>query len=76
MPKIAWTGEKREELEFLLNEGYAIRKISELMGISPAAIYKELKDVLTEEEYENRQYLKYTAKAGWEKVLQRMRGKD
>lgn len=76
MPKMAWTGEKREELEFLLNEGYAIRKISELMGVSPGAIYKELRDVLPREEYENRQYLKYTAKAGWEKVLERMRGKD
>lgn len=74
MAKKVWVGDKRSKLEHLLREGYPIRKIAELMGISNTSIYKELQDVLTEEEYENKQYLKYTAEDGWEKALQRMKG--
>lgn len=74
MAKKVWVGDRRSELEYLLREGYPVRKIAKLMGISSTSIYNELQEVLSQQEYENKQYLKYTAEDGWTKALQRMKG--
>ena len=74
MARKVWGGDRRSLLEYLLREGYPVRKISQLMGISSTSIYNELQEVLSQEEYENKQYLKYTAEDGWKKALQRMKG--
>lgn len=74
MAKKVWVGDRRSKLEYLLREGYPVRKIAKLMGISSTSIYNELQEVLSQQEYENKQYLKYTAEDGWKKALQRMKG--
>lgn len=61
-----WTEDKRADLEFLLKEGYKVPKIAKMMGISPATIYNELKVTLTEEEYADRRFSKYTAEMAWQ----------
>lgn len=60
-----WTEDTRANLEFLLKEGYKVPKIAKLMVISPASIYNELKVTLTEEEYADRRFNKYTAETAW-----------
>ena len=69
-----WTSENRRILESLLQEGYTIPWISKNMGISPTAIYSEIKRTIEEDEYEARRYIKYTAKKAMEKDIMRIKG--
>ncbi|MCI9640437.1 helix-turn-helix domain-containing protein [Ihubacter sp. mB4P-1] len=74
MAKKVWDQKKRNELENLLKDGYPISKIGNMLGISYATIYKELRTVLTEEEYRNRQFVKYSAEAGIEHAVAKVMG--
>ena len=69
-----WNRDNRENLELLLKEGFSVPKISKKPGISPTAIYQEIKHVLTEEEYFNHQYVKYTAQAEIERQIRKING--
>lgn len=70
-----WTESTRADLEFLLKEGYKVPKIAKMMGISPASIYNELKLTLTEEEYKDRRFTKYTADLAWQMERKSRSGK-
>ncbi|MCI9640654.1 MAG: hypothetical protein HFE72_11130 [Emergencia sp.] len=70
-----WTDASREDLEFLLKEGYQVPKISKLIGIAPATIYKELRTTLTDEEYADRRFTKYTAERAWQQERASRSGK-
>lgn len=69
-----WTKEKRSTLEFLLKEGYMVPKIAGMIEISAPSIYNELKRTLTETEYKQRQYVKYSADAAIEMEIKRIKG--
>ena len=47
----SWTEERRKQLEFLLREDFSILEIAEVLGVSHATIYNELKKHLSVEEY-------------------------
>jgi len=64
-----WTQEDRNVLECLVREGYPISKIVEHLDASRATIYNELRRGLTEEEYKNHQYVKYSAEKSIENSL-------
>lgn len=70
-----WTEANREDLEFLLKEGYQVPKISKMIGLSPASIYNELKMTLTPEEYADKRFIKYTAERAWEMERKARSGK-
>ncbi|MCI5689267.1 MAG: helix-turn-helix domain-containing protein [Emergencia sp.] len=70
-----WTDASRENLEFLLQEGYQVPKIAKLIGMAPATIYKELRMTLTEEEYADRRFTKYTAERAWQQERASRSGK-
>lgn len=57
--KIKWNTELREGLKFLIENGFTIKKIMEEMNMSYPTLNAEIKRGLTQEEYENKQYLKY-----------------
>ena len=70
-----WTDANRENLEFLLQEGYQVPKISKLIGISPATIYSELRMTLTEDEYADSRFTKYTSERAWQQERASRSGK-
>lgn len=72
-----WSYDKRKELELLLKEGYQPTKIADLMGMKNAGqIYYELKKVLSEEEYKNKQFIKYSAQRAEEEYMKKFRGES
>ena len=71
-----WNKEKREELEYLLKEGYRVPYIAKMFQLSPATIYRELKYVLTEKEYEGRQFVKYSVERAINKDIETIKGEN
>jgi len=69
-----WTKEKRSTLEFLLKEGYMVPKIATMIEVSAPSIYNELKRCLSETEYKQRQYVKYSADAAIEIEIKKIKG--
>ena len=65
-----WTLELRENLEIYLKDGFSVKKISEKMEISVVSIYNEISKGVTPEEYENGQYVKYSAQKSIESQLE------
>lgn len=57
----------KEYLEENLKKGYKVPDIAKKMGISNGVIYRELQKTLTEEEYQNKRFVCYTAKKSLEK---------
>lgn len=62
MEKKIWTKEERERFKDIVSEGYGISKIEELTGLSKYIIRTEIKRGITEEEYKNQQYVKYSVR--------------
>ncbi len=60
--KSNWTLEKRQQLEHLLAEGFNVNRIRELVGGSAATILKEIKRGVSEEEYNQKRFVKYSFK--------------
>ncbi len=55
-----WNWEDRQNLKFLLNEGFTVTYISENhLRFSTTAIYEEIKRGIGEEDYSMKRYLKY-----------------
>ena len=70
-----WTARQRQRLEYLLREEFLpVNKIAPLMGMSPTTIYKEIKKAISEDEYKNKQYGKYTAKAAIDADIRELQG--
>lgn len=57
--KLKWNIELREELKFLIEQGFTIKKIMEDLDMSYPTLNSEIKRGLTKEEYKNKQYLRY-----------------
>lgn len=57
-----WDMPLREALETMLKDGFPISRISKELGITKPTIYAEVKRGVTDEEYKNHQYSKYTAR--------------
>ncbi len=68
--------ENREKLQWLLGEGYSLQIIYNKLGISKTALYTELAKGLTEEEYVNKQYIKYNAAKAIENEIVKLMGED
>ncbi|WP_161907970.1 hypothetical protein [Emergencia sp. 1XD21-10] len=71
-----WTKVNRKNLEFYLKEGYMVPRIAEKMGVSAQAIYGEIKKTLTEEEYRERRYVKYSAERAIAKEISQIQGEE
>lgn len=69
MAKKVWTKERRKMMQELLQNGYSITKVSKALEISKPVIYKELKETLSQKDYEERRFIKYTASAGLNKEI-------
>lgn len=65
-----WNVEMRDALETMLKEGFRVSKIAETLSISPMSVYLEIKRGVSEEEYLNKQYTKYSAKKSVDKQLE------
>lgn len=59
---IDWSIKDRERLQALCREGYTIARIVEVFDVSRVVINKELQRGLTEEEWRERRYVKYSIK--------------
>ena len=64
----SWTEERRKQLEFLLREDFSILEIAEVLGVSHATIYNELKKHLSVEEYSKKRFRKYSAERAMNKI--------
>ena len=71
-----FTLEKRQELEFLLQEGCRVREISKKFGICTATLYTELKKGMTEEDYEKGRYIKYSVGRAIKKDVEQHLGEE
>ena len=60
--KSNWTLEKRQQLEHLLAEGFNVNQVRELVGGSASTILKEIKRGVSEEEYNQKRFVKYSFK--------------
>lgn len=60
--KSNWTLEKRQQLEHLLAEGFNVNQVRELVGGSASTILKEIKRGVSEEEYDQKRFVKYSFK--------------
>lgn len=70
MGKAIWNMTMRGALETMLKEGFRVSKIAETLSISPMSVYIEIKKGVSEEEYLNKQYTKYSAKKSVDKQLE------
>jgi len=59
---IDWSIKDRERLQVLCREGFTIARIVEVFDVSRVVINKELQRGLTEEEWSERRYVKYSIK--------------
>ena len=59
---IDWSIKDRERLQILCREGFTIARIVEVFDVSRVVINKELQRGLTEEEWSERRYVKYSIK--------------
>ena len=74
--KSDWTLEKRQQLEHLLAEGFNVNQVRELVGGSAATILKEIRRGVSEEEYDQKRFVKYSFKqAIYKEVLENI-GKE
>lgn len=74
--KSNWTLEKRQQLEHLLAEGFNVNQVRELVGGSASTILKEIKRGVSEEEYNQKRFVKYSFKqAIYKEVLENI-GKE
>lgn len=74
--KSNWTLEKRQQLEHLLAEGFNVTQIKELVGGSQPTILKEIKRGVSEEEYDQKRFVKYSfIQAIYKEVLENI-GKE
>ena len=74
--KSYWTLEKRQQLEHLLAEGFNVNQIKEFVGGSSSTILKEIKRGVSDEEYGQKRFVKYSFKqAIYEEVLENI-GKE
>lgn len=74
--KSNWTLEKRQQLEHLLAEGFNVNQVRELVGGSASTILKEIKRGVSEEEYDQKRFVKYSFKqAIYKEVLENI-GKE
>ncbi len=71
--KMSWSQDNRKMLEHLLKQGFRVAKISQVMGIPSASIYNEIRRGVKPEEYNNRQYIKYSAEASLQTQLEIMK---
>ena len=60
--KHVWTDAERQSLETMLKDSFPVSRISAELGLSTQTLYAEIQRGVTDEEYMNRQYGKYTAK--------------
>lgn len=51
--------DNRKKLQFLLSDGFSLTIIQNQLEITRSVLYTELKKGLTDDEYKNRQYVKY-----------------
>ncbi|MDY6037470.1 MAG: hypothetical protein SPI74_00500 [Eubacterium sp.] len=68
--------ENRKKLKFLLGEGFSITLIQKKLSITRTSMYTELKKGLTEDEYTNRQYVKYDYIRAIEKDVEKYIGAE
>lgn len=61
MKKSSWDYESRDQLENLLNDGYNITRISEMMGLALNTVRSEIKRGTTEDEYKDKRFNQYRA---------------
>ena len=74
--KSNWTLEKRQQLEHLLAEEFNVNQVRELVGGSASTILKEIKRGVSEEEYNQKRFVKYSFKqAIYKEVLENI-GKE
>ena len=74
--KSNWTLEKRQQLEHLLAEEFNVNQVRELVGGSASTILKEIKRGVSEEEYDQKRFVKYSFKqAIYKEVLENI-GKE
>ena len=70
---LRWPTEMRELLEDLLKKGYSVTDICEELMISPTALYSELKRGLSEEDFNKRRYVPYSAElASWNVAIKEL----
>lgn len=60
--KSNWTLEKRQQLEHLLAEGFSVNQVRELVGGSASTVLREIKRGVSEEEYNQKRFVKYSFK--------------
>lgn len=60
MRKKVWTLETRRHLEHLLSEGFSVNQIRELIGGATVTILKEIKRGVSEKEYDQKRFVKYS----------------
>lgn len=69
-----WTAESRKTLEALLKEGYKVPQIANIMSISAMTVYKEIEKGVSEQEYREKRYIKYTADKAIETSIMKLKG--
>ena len=60
MAKVKWNYSMRNQLQLLLEEGFTLRRIADSFGVSYTNLKKELSRGLSEEEFKEKRYIKYS----------------
>lgn len=74
--KPEWSQSKRKDLQKLLLEGYTISTIADILCMSNASIYNEIRRGTSEDEYKMHQYIKYTPEKVVENFMKMIIGED
>lgn len=62
MARNKWSMENRNKLKFLLDEGFTVTKVAELMEMSYVTVLGEVKRGLEPNEYDEKRWVKYEPK--------------
>lgn len=73
MQRFVWDLEQRNKLENLLKEGLNVSRISKLMNLSSATIYKEIQKGVSLEDYGMGKFIKYSAQKSIDNQLEEYR---
>ncbi|MBS6799138.1 MAG: hypothetical protein KH297_04570 [Firmicutes bacterium] len=60
MAKVKWDYNMRNKLQLLLEEGFTLRRIADSFGVSYPNLKKEVLRGLSDEEYREKRYIKYS----------------
>ena len=60
MKPSTWEMERRKQLQLLLEQGYTVGRVSEILGLARPTIFAEIKRGTTVDEYREKRFVKYS----------------